>query len=330
MVSNAQKTVSDLVYPSVFDKLTYTVCNSAGTITPLDSGAAAYWDLSSFTASSDSSTYEYLNVSAGDKTSYPSANVLIKNLAYGNQIKSFYKHDQTKGTFSLVGWESKLSNTKQTYSMDRKELQFPLALKQSSQGSFAYNYTGFGGSGSKTGANKLTVPGFGRLKMPDGTIYDSVYLVLNAWSKQESGKNPEKGERLEWYSWKFKGALAIANINYFYNSMTMSFVGAQPSLVFQKKPLSAPQPSAVNHISQENSFVIYPNPVNELMYINSNKSGIAVAVDLLDMQGKVLQSKTNDQGILKVNMSELQVGMYFARITDENGVIYTLQILKEN
>ncbi len=54
VMSYAQNMVTKLVFPATFDKIVYTTCNNSGSISSIDSGASAYWDLSSFGVLTDS------------------------------------------------------------------------------------------------------------------------------------------------------------------------------------------------------------------------------------------------------------------------------------
>lgn len=324
--AEAQESVSIKVFPDVFDKLVYSICNSAGSVTPVDSGVMSYWDLSAFGVTKDTLTEEYLNVPAGDKTNHPAATVMVKRLAFTNTTKTFYKKDATWQTFAIVGWESQLSNGKHNYSVEKSVLQFPLVLKNSMENSFTYTYSNFGIGGTKIGTNKTTVPGYGRLKMPDGTIYDSVFLVINSYTTQERGKVPEKKDQLEWYSSKYKGPLVIAELGYVYNAPLQQFNATQPAVYFQKNPLPAPQPSNVKLTDEAKGFGMFPNPAKEVLNLKAT-NGIQ-SVHIFNIQGQEVILNDTSTGVEQLDISDLKNGIYIVRIINNNGKQASLKLLK--
>ena len=69
---------------------------------------------------------------------------------------------------------------------------------------------------------------------------------------------------------------------------------------------------------------IYPNPVKELLFIESKENISNITV--FDLHGKKLKT-INAQS--KINLGGLQSGVYFISITSENGSIWTEKIVKK-
>ncbi|MCB9065093.1 MAG: T9SS type A sorting domain-containing protein [Chitinophagales bacterium] len=72
-----------------------------------------------------------------------------------------------------------------------------------------------------------------------------------------------------------------------------------------------------NVANSEIGISIYPNPVRDVMVVElGSVSGNAV-LQILDMTGRVLQSQTVTDAKLRVNTSELPVGMYMVQYSDD-------------
>ena len=76
----------------------------------------------------------------------------------------------------------------------------------------------------------------------------------------------------------------------------------------------------------EVSFDMYPNPVNNTLYVSS-KSSHAV-VQIYNITGKVILTKTLTQGENVVNVSALSSGVYLARFISDNKVDTKKLIIK--
>jgi hypothetical protein len=78
---------------------------------------------------------------------------------------------------------------------------------------------------------------------------------------------------------------------------------------------------------------VYPNPVTDLLSVNffADKAQ-DIELQLLDLQGKVIQSKnekaSNGQNQFRLDLNTLPSGIYFIRIATEIGV-YNNKIVKQ-
>jgi uncharacterized delta-60 repeat protein len=73
-----------------------------------------------------------------------------------------------------------------------------------------------------------------------------------------------------------------------------------------------------------NAFVIYPNPVQDVLHLQSNNFTTIKAVKIYDLQGKVVLQDTNDT----INVSNLAKGLYIVKIVTEEGEV-TKKFIKE-
>ncbi len=86
-------------------------------------------------------------------------------------------------------------------------------------------------------------------------------------------------------------------------------------------------PSNINTLTESESFVIYPNPVNEFVNITFTNENIH-EISIYDMAGKMLvKQAANKQNKEQVNLSGLKSGIYTVKIqtTDE---VFTTKIMK--
>ena len=70
----------------------------------------------------------------------------------------------------------------------------------------------------------------------------------------------------------------------------------------------------------ENSVVLFPNPANE--YINVQSSKVTVqSVEVIDVYGKVINTVNVTENPTRINVHGLASGMYFVRVTMEEGTV---------
>jgi uncharacterized delta-60 repeat protein len=67
----------------------------------------------------------------------------------------------------------------------------------------------------------------------------------------------------------------------------------------------------------EKPFVIYPNPAQEVLHLQTNNFTSIKAIKIYDLQGKVVLQDTNET----INISNLSKGLYIIKITNENGEV---------
>ena len=72
----------------------------------------------------------------------------------------------------------------------------------------------------------------------------------------------------------------------------------------------------------ENSVVLYPNPAKEAINVQCTMNEWnGATIEVLDVYGKLLQTLKADSEITQINVSNLANGMYFVRMTTEQGVV---------
>jgi len=74
----------------------------------------------------------------------------------------------------------------------------------------------------------------------------------------------------------------------------------------------------------ENNVVLYPNPAKEVINVQCTLNDAqwnGATLEVLDVYGKLLQTLKADSEITQINVSNLANGMYFVRMTTEQGVV---------
>jgi starch-binding outer membrane protein SusE/F len=69
---------------------------------------------------------------------------------------------------------------------------------------------------------------------------------------------------------------------------------------------------------EKKSFKVYPNPASENWNFYSENE-IIKSVTILDILGKTIVTKSNNSNELNINVTNLESGMYFAKITSDKG-----------
>lgn len=83
----------------------------------------------------------------------------------------------------------------------------------------------------------------------------------------------------------------------------------------------------VNELQLE-SVKIYPNPVKDQLYINTQTSGIKT-VEVYDLVGKKVMSSTSSEIIITIDSRELTSGLYILRIQAENSKPVIARFIKD-
>ncbi|ANF52887.1 hypothetical protein A0O34_21225 [Chryseobacterium glaciei] len=83
---------------------------------------------------------------------------------------------------------------------------------------------------------------------------------------------------------------------------------------------------STNEVPNDKDFNFYPNPVNDVLHINSKMNVVKVRIYAVD--GQLVQSK-EEKRITLINMNKLIYGNYFVEFTFENGKKIQNKIIKK-
>ena len=92
-----------------------------------------------------------------------------------------------------------------------------------------------------------------------------------------------------------------------------------------------PSPAGVSELDKNGQLILYPNPVNDNLYVKliNLKGNEKFKLDILDVTGKIVvtESLNNNNNEGKINLSSLDKGYYLVRVADGMHV-YRKKILK--
>ena len=71
-----------------------------------------------------------------------------------------------------------------------------------------------------------------------------------------------------------------------------------------------------------NSVILYPNPANDVVNIQCTTNNVQIlGVEVIDVYGKVINTLNVTENPTRINVSGLATGMYFVRVTTEEGTV---------
>ncbi len=114
---------------------------------------------------------------------------------------------------------------------------------------------------------------------------------------------------------------------YYWCDNAFSLGGSERKLVYFKKGgITSGTPLLVtkmNEYTKENTIKVYPNPAHDFINIEIGELNSRVIFELIDMNGRMILSKTIDSNEMKIKTGELKPGMYFCRLRTDNQILKT-------
>jgi hypothetical protein len=113
------------------------------------------------------------------------------------------------------------------------------------------------------------------------------------------------------------GDLPSMNINKFYINQDTLFIGGSKGIWF--RPLSQLANSINRFEPKLNEISVYPNPFTETIKIEWDwRNSSDTKIQLLDIQGRVIFQKNNNQSPITLFLPEVQPGLYYLKLTQES------------
>lgn len=66
---------------------------------------------------------------------------------------------------------------------------------------------------------------------------------------------------------------------------------------------------------------LYPNPAQNMVNVKLLKPGYNTLINITDMQGRIVLSKTFSGNTISINTETLKAGMYMVTIQNDNGIV---------
>ena len=145
----------------------------------------------------------------------------------------------------------------------------------------------------------------------DGT--GAIWDYTDSWAKRKDGTGPD-GNVFVPNNWTFGGADAFDGF-----STNDSATAPYP---FPKEPNSiVGLDESIHNVS------VYPNPSSTAITVSNFKN--VQSIVLVNLLGKTLESKTNISDKVTFDLSELNSGLYFVRVTADSGETTVIKVIKE-
>jgi hypothetical protein len=78
-------------------------------------------------------------------------------------------------------------------------------------------------------------------------------------------------------------------------------------------------PIAVNAIESEISAKVYPNPANDLIYIELETTDSNIDFQIRDLSGKLIRQNLLQNTVNSISLEGLSAGLYFVELRNEKG-----------
>jgi len=82
-------------------------------------------------------------------------------------------------------------------------------------------------------------------------------------------------------------------------------------------------------LEQDLALEVYPNPVNDILILEVKSNELQdLAFELYDASGKLIKKQNKENVQTAISMGGLKPGVYFLRVTNQNNVLQTFRIIK--
>lgn len=302
--SFSQITVTTDNNPSIGDEFTQHIVSeypkgfNAG-----DSGENVTWDFSSL----QSVTTSPVNIQANNNGDYPEANIFFTQQG----ADTFFATDE--GAFTFYGTSS--SGVSINYSDGQDQMRFPFTYGDSYSDTFMGTIDIFGQTFDREGTVDVTSDGHGTLITPEGS-YDNSLRIRIVRNAEESAFGDVVASTTDtiyfWYEENTSFPVATYFRNYSDGDMTgQSFNYLDDASVSVEE-------------NEKISASIFPNPASEEVKVEGLENQ-DYTVEVIDLSGKVLRKSQNEK---RVDINELESGIYLVRITAEGNRQKVLKLVK--
>lgn len=276
-------------------------------LNPGPGGANVTWDFSAFTSSG-----AYNSVASAANSNFPNSNITVAG--GGTEV---YNDQNNNGIFT---WGIDANGTIITYTDPSQTMFYPLTMNGSATNTFEATFTS-GVQFTRAGNETLTCDGYGTVITPNGTYTDALRLHT-----QQNYSDTYSGGQIDYvvnvYAWYIAGyPNAIASVS----EIVMD--NGQPT----QYGFYSTDPIASLLTEENKEFGLYPNPATDLLNFKSVNDQTIESVQVINSLGVVVLNSVEKTSInkLKIDVSNLQFGVYFIRLKGENGVLRQRKFVKK-
>jgi hypothetical protein len=282
--------------------------STAQYINPGPGGANVTWDFSAFTSSGTN-----VNTITAANPSFP--NTTITGSSQANS-EAYYQEDAT-GKYL---WGIDAGGTIITYTDPSKILFYPLTYNASETNTFEATFFS-GVNFTRAGTDEVTYDGYGTVITPNGTYNDVIRVALHQeyTDVYQGGTITYVVDAYTWYLAGYPDPVA---------AITEISVDGQPA---GSNGFYSTNSSLALLSEESKSFEIYPNPATENINFKSLNNLEITEVKIVNSLGEIMIKNNQNNMILndtKINVSDLENGVYFVQITGKNGMILSRKFIK--
>lgn len=89
------------------------------------------------------------------------------------------------------------------------------------------------------------------------------------------------------------------------------------------------KPNSNANMLTENTVKVYPNPVMNELQVETKAQSSIVAIKIINIEGKVVMQQKVNTALVKVNVANLQSGIYTVELTSDNAEVSTQKFVKQ-
>jgi len=164
-----------------------------------------------------------------------------------------------------------------------------------------------------SGTETLSV--FGEVKKIQLKLNDHNITLIGNFGLADQTIIPNFQHTGTWYEFFSSNELTVTDVN-----ASISLKAGEYRLYSDKKlPAFKDLKTNLPTEKKQSELSIYPNPANEMITIESKE--IIKAIELISVEGKLIQNINNDSNFLNISVSYLKSGIYFLRIQTSNQLV---------
>lgn len=280
-------------------------------INPGPAGANQIWDFSRFDSLSFFPNTAFDAQSTPYFSTFPnSTHTLIGDLQPGYTVYSYYTYTPNE-QFYNGGWNQISDDYQDTnfmtikYTKPIKSIVYPFTFGSTySDSSESINHTNFL-TAKLVGKYTISGDAHGILKTPDETYNNTLRIFKVDYMYDTLGNLTWIDSAYNWYA---------PDVHFAVATFSQLWSGSGILLGSRGYYLSKITTGIKSLVSNNNSFMLYPNPTN--FEVNIDQVSIGSNISILDINGREVFYEQANKNHIKINTSGLVNGVYFVRISN--------------
>ncbi len=283
-----------------------------------NAGANQTWDLSSLSVNNSNQVIIESPSSTPNGSSFPNANTAWSNTGSSNET-GYYSGSSSALEFHGMDIPGTITIP---YTDPEDMLRFPFTFNDTYTDNWSAYFASSGMTFHREGTSTVTADGYGTLITPEGTFNNVLRVHINQVyqdSANIAGSPYILNYNADSYIWYKEGYHTHLASTY---SLT-STAGPQTYASYISSP-----PVSTDEITAEIKCEIYPNPASELVNISLSEARQDVELRIVNALGQQFNVPVvSGQSSVQLDVSQLQDGLYFIQIFNEDKILTTKRIL---